>query len=90
MSFVDTNTEHFQSYRHNISHKARQYASGLMQAGSRKNIDRMAEVVPESKSRNLMPPAAFSLLIDIEPVMGMFDHPDAVPPLLQLGYQFFD
>jgi hypothetical protein len=24
-----------------------------MQAGSRKNMDRMAEVVPESKSRNL-------------------------------------
>lgn len=46
-------TEHFQSYRHDVSDKARQYASGLMQAGSRKNMDRMAEVVPESKSRNL-------------------------------------
>jgi len=50
---VDTYTEHFQSYRHDVSDKARQYASGLMQAGSRKNMDRMAEVVPESKSRNL-------------------------------------
>jgi len=53
MSFVDTYTEHFQSYRHDVSDKARQYASGLMQAGSRKNMDRMAEVVPDSKSRNL-------------------------------------
>jgi SRSO17 transposase len=50
---VDTYTEHFQSYLHNVSDKARQYASGLMQAGSRKNMDRMAEVVPDSKSRNL-------------------------------------
>jgi SRSO17 transposase len=53
MSFVETYTKHFQSYRHDVSAKARQYASGLMQAGSRKNMDRMAEVVPESKSRNL-------------------------------------
>jgi SRSO17 transposase len=53
MSFVGSYTEHFQSYRHDVSDKARQYASGLMQAGSRKNMDRMAEVVPESKSRNL-------------------------------------
>jgi len=50
---VNTYTEHFQSYRHDVSDKARQYACGLMQAGSRKNMDRMAEVVPESKSRNL-------------------------------------
>jgi SRSO17 transposase len=50
---VDTYTEHFQSYRHDVSDKARQYACGLMQSGSRKNMDRMAEVVPESKSRNL-------------------------------------
>ena len=53
MSFMKTYTEHFQSYRHNVSDKARQYASGLMQAGPRKNMDRMAEVVPDSKSRNL-------------------------------------
>jgi SRSO17 transposase len=53
MSFVNTYTAHFQSYRHDVSDKARQYASGLMQAGSRKNMDRMAEVVPDSKSRNL-------------------------------------
>ena len=53
MSFVNTYTEHFQSYRHDVSDKARQYACGLMQAGSRKNMDRMAEVVPESNSRNL-------------------------------------
>lgn len=53
ISFVTSYIEHFQSYRHDVSDKARQYASGLMQAGSRKNMDRMAEVVPESKSRNL-------------------------------------
>jgi SRSO17 transposase len=53
VDFVDTYTQHFQSYRHDVSDKARQYACGLMQAGSRKNMDRMAEVVPESKSRNL-------------------------------------
>ena len=53
MSFVNSYSEHVKSYRHDVSDKARQYASGLMQAGSRKNMDRMAEVVPESKSRNL-------------------------------------
>jgi len=53
MSLVDNYSKHFQSYRHNVSDKARQYVSGLMQAGSRKNMDRMAEVVPEAKSRNL-------------------------------------
>ena len=46
-------SEHFRSYRHDVTDKARQYASGLVQAGSRKNMDRMAEVVPAAKSRNL-------------------------------------
>jgi len=50
---VKSYSRHFQSYRHNVTEKARQYASGLMQTGSRKNMDRMAEVVPDSKSRNL-------------------------------------
>jgi SRSO17 transposase len=53
VTFVKSFSHHFQSYRHNVTEKARQYASGLMQAGSRKNMDRMAEVVPDSKSRNL-------------------------------------
>ena len=53
MSFVKSFSHHFQSYRHNVTDKARQYASGLMQASPRKNMDRMAEVVPDSKSRNL-------------------------------------
>ena len=53
MSFLKSYSEHFHSYRHDVTEKARQYASGLMQAGSRKNMDRMAEVVPDSKSRNL-------------------------------------
>ncbi len=53
MSFVNSYSGHFESHRHDVSGKAHQYACGLMQAGSRKNMDRMAEVVPESKSRNL-------------------------------------
>ena len=53
MSFVKSYSEHFRSYRHDVTEKARQYTSGLMQAGPRKNMDRMAEVVPDSKSRNL-------------------------------------
>ena len=53
MSFVKSFSHHFRSYRHDVTEKARQYTSGLMQAGARKNMDRMAEVVPDSKSRNL-------------------------------------
>ena len=53
MSFVKTFSHHFKSYRHDVTDKARQYACGLMQAGTRKNMDRMEEVVPDSKSRNL-------------------------------------
>lgn len=53
MSFVKSYSEHFRSYRHDVSEKARQYVSGLMQAGSRKNMERMEEVVPDTKSRNL-------------------------------------
>jgi len=53
MSFVKSFSHHFRSYRHDVTEKARQYARGLMQAGARKNMDRMAEVVPDSKSRNL-------------------------------------
>lgn len=53
ISFVNTYNEHFRSFYHDVSDKARQYSSGLMQAGTRKNMDRMAEVVPDSKSRNL-------------------------------------
>jgi len=50
---VKSYNEHFQSYRHSVSEKARQYACGLMQAGARKNMDRMAEIIPDSRSRNL-------------------------------------
>jgi SRSO17 transposase len=50
---VKTFSHHFRSYRHDVTDKAHQYASGLMQAGARKNMDRMAEVVPDSNSRNL-------------------------------------
>ena len=53
MSFVKTFSHHFHSHRHDVTDKARQYTSGLMQAGARKNMDRMAEVVPDCDSRNL-------------------------------------
>ncbi len=52
-TFVKTYSQHFRSHLHDVSNKARQYACGLMQAGTRKIMDRMAEVVPDSKSRNL-------------------------------------
>jgi len=45
--------EHFISYRRDVSEQARQYACGLMQAGSRKNIYAISEVVPDTDSRNL-------------------------------------
>lgn len=53
VSFVKSYSHHFYVYRKDLSDKARQYASGLMQAGSKKNMDRMAEVVPDCNSRNL-------------------------------------
>ena len=45
--------EHFISYRRDVSEKARQYACGLMQAGARKNIYAISEVVPDTDERNL-------------------------------------
>ena len=53
MSFVKSYSKHFILSTRDVSDKARQYARGLMQAGARKNMDRMAEVVPDAKSRNL-------------------------------------
>jgi SRSO17 transposase len=53
LSFVKSYAEHFISYRRDVSEQARQYASGLMQAGSRKNIYAISEVVPDTVSRNL-------------------------------------
>jgi hypothetical protein len=44
-SFVKSYAEHFISDRRDVSEQARQYASGLMQAGSRKNIMRSQELV---------------------------------------------
>lgn len=46
-------SDHFKSYRHDVSEGARQYLSGLMQGGKRKNMLHMAEVVPEADARNL-------------------------------------
>jgi len=53
VSFVKPSSHHFRSYRYDVTDKARQYTSGLMQASARKNMDRMAEVVPDCNSRNL-------------------------------------
>jgi SRSO17 transposase len=53
MEFTQSFTELFRSYRHDVSEKARQYLKGLMQAGTRKNMERMAEVVPESDQQAL-------------------------------------
>jgi SRSO17 transposase len=53
MSFVKSYSKHFVLSTRDVSDKARQYGRGLMQAGARKNMDRMAEVVPDAKSRNL-------------------------------------
>ncbi len=50
---VNSFSHHFKSYRHDVSEGARQYLSGLLQGGSRKNMLRMAEVVPESDARRL-------------------------------------
>jgi SRSO17 transposase len=53
LGFVKSYAAHFKSYRRDVSEKARQYASGLMQAGSRKNIYAISEVVPDTDDRNL-------------------------------------
>ncbi len=53
LQLVNTFSHHFQSYRHDVSDKACQYISGLMQGGERKNMLHMAEVVPEADARNL-------------------------------------
>ena len=51
--FCDELRRAFYQYRRDVSEKARQYASGLMQAGSRKNIYAISEVVPDTDERNL-------------------------------------
>lgn len=50
---MSTFAHHFRSYRHDVSEGARQYLHGLLQAGPRKNMLHMAEVVPEADARNL-------------------------------------
>ena len=50
---VNTFSHHFKSYRHDVSEGARQYVSGLLQAGARKNMLHMSEVVPETDARRL-------------------------------------
>ena len=44
LSFVKSYAEHFISYWRDVSEQARQYVSGLIQAGSRKNIHAISEV----------------------------------------------
>ena len=53
LSFLNKFSHHFRSYRHDVSEGARQYMSGLMQGGKRKNMLHMAQVVPEADNRNL-------------------------------------
>ena len=48
LGFMDSFSSLFISYRKDVSEKARQYLSGLMQAGTRKNMERMVEYVPDS------------------------------------------
>jgi len=48
LSFVKNYSSLFISYRKDVSDKARHYLCGLMQAGTRKNMERMVEVVPDS------------------------------------------
>ena len=43
----------FIPYRKDVSEKARQYLSGLVQAGAKKNMERMVEYVPESDHQAL-------------------------------------
>jgi SRSO17 transposase len=52
VAFCEKYTDHFQLKTRNIGPQAQQYLSGLMQA-SRKNMERMAEVVPESDEQAL-------------------------------------
>lgn len=52
VAFCEKYTEHFQLKTRYIGPQAQQYLSGLMQAG-RKNMERMAEVVPESDEQAL-------------------------------------
>ncbi len=53
VQLVNTFSQHFKSYRHDVSEGARRYLAGLMQGGARKNMLHMAEVVPEADARNL-------------------------------------
>ena len=53
LKFMTGFSAHFHCYRKDISDKARQYLSGLMQAGGRKNMLHMAEVVPDTDNRKL-------------------------------------
>ena len=53
LGFMDSFSSLFISYRKDVSEKARQYWSGLMQAGTRKNMERMVEYVPDSDHQAL-------------------------------------
>ena len=54
VAFCERYAEHFQLKTRQIGPQAQQYLSGLMQAG-RKNMERMAEVVPDSDEQALQP-----------------------------------
>jgi SRSO17 transposase len=48
LAYMEEFSSLFISYRKDVSKKAQQYLCGLMQAGTRKNMERMVEYVPES------------------------------------------
>ena len=50
---MDSYAPLFKSYRSDVSDKAHRYVRGLMQAGSRKNMERMVEVVSDSDWQQL-------------------------------------
>ena len=53
MEYIERFGKYFQSYRRDVTPQAKQYLQGLMQAGRNKNMERMADVVPDSAYQNL-------------------------------------
>lgn len=50
---MDRFVRHFHVYRADVSLQARQYMQGLIQAGDRKNLERMQEMIPDSDYQSL-------------------------------------
>ena len=54
LDFCDGFADHFRLRTRDVLTQSKQYLSGLMQA-RRKNMERMAEVVPESDDQGVQP-----------------------------------